>query len=259
MTITETLGEELRDAVRANISSEEEGGAVNRLIDAISDSMAPASTSASHHGGFDSGLLWHTVCVWRIAKGLFLGGMPAMNDTFSILAQSLGSEKWPAEKAAANLNGTTLGSLLKVCIIHDMNKIRTLNGTPFYVPNILKSGKRSEPKPWEVSDDANPIQTIQRFVQQVSLSSDHPGAPQSAATFLAMLDPNYITCRDGLVSLAVAIHFSPEMAKFITQSEKEAVIFHDGAYAGRSGISGKESVLQIILHAADMLASRFFC
>jgi hypothetical protein len=196
--------------------------------------------------------------MWRIAKSMAEHGALQMQSDFSMLRSSLAPSMWPVEKTSVELASFNLGSVLKVCVIHDLNKISTLENTPFYVPNILAKGGRSAAKPYEVSDDSNAIKTVQRFVQTLSLNSGDPDTAK-ASPFVALLDPEFVTYRDGLVSIAVALRLSPDIAGFLSDVEKRAVIFHDGAYAGRTGLTGKESMLQIIIHAADLLSARFFC
>ena len=75
----------------------------------------------------------------------------------------------------------------------------------------------------------------------------------------SLLDDDYISVRDGLVSLCLAYQLSPGLRGNLTEDEINAIVFHDGAYAGRTGLQDKETVLQIIIHAADLIAARFLC
>jgi hypothetical protein len=74
-----------------------------------------------------------------------------------------------------------------------------------------------------------------------------------------LLSAEGISVRDGVVSLAVAENISPGFYSFVSEQEANAIIYHDGAYAGRTGLAGNECLLQILLHAADMIAARLIC
>lgn len=87
---------------------------------------APASSSPGKHSAEAGGLAQHSLNVYRTA-GHF--AYAALNT------------------AELDLNGFW-NSLAIVCLLHDLGKMGD-HGQQFYVPNILKSGKQSDAKPWE--------------------------------------------------------------------------------------------------------------
>lgn len=82
-----------------------------------------APASSAYHGSEEGGLLKHSVKVCDIALGI---------------AEAVGYENTAAVIIAA--------------LFHDIGKIG-YKGKPNYVENILKSGKRSEAKPYEVNKE----------------------------------------------------------------------------------------------------------
>lgn len=108
--------------------------------------------------------------------------------------------------------------LIESCIVcglfHDLGKAGYY-GKSNYIPNLLKSGKLSDSKPYSTNPDRLPI-------------------PHQVAS----------------------IHI---LSKYIELSEDEtcAILFHNGLYTpdGRV-ISGKETPLMMLLHWADLWASR---
>lgn len=229
---------------------QEEKEAMGRLLDLIYSSEAPASSSSSKHGAFDGGLAVHVSHVYRLAKGMITGTATERSALITDI-QSVDEDR--CLLSTTQLSSCSLKSLFKVSVIHDLNKVRTIDGHPYYVPNMLKSGSRSAAKPWEISERSDPFASIRSYI---SSSSDEV---DQVAHFLEFLKPDFMEFREGLVSLAVAASVSPEIMLHLSQEEKNAVILHDGAYPSRSGLMGKESILQIVLHSADMIASRFFC
>lgn len=104
--------------------------------------------------------------------------------------------------------------LYLVCALHDLGKMGQF-GKPNYVENILKSGKKSEMKPYVVNPDLMNI-------------------PHE--------------CR----SIAIASSFID-----LNENEQFAILYHNGLYGDfRYEISGRESPLYLLLHFADMWASR---
>ena len=89
-------------------------------------------------------------------------------------------------------------------------------GKPLYVANILKSGKSSDAQPFKWNEDL--------------MTLDHE-----------------------IVSVI-------EASKYIelTEDEQHAIVYHNGLYStiGRYELAGKETPLQMIIHFADLWASR---
>lgn len=229
------------------------------LLDALYSSGAPASAAVTNHGAFDGGLTCHVHCVWEIARGLFGQAHPVMNSMALDLRPYLGEIQNKLTDVHKNISELNYESLFKVCVIHDFNKIQTLGRNPYYVPNVLASGKRSTAKPWEKAEDSDPLFATRKLIKDLSSQLTPGMADSTIIPFLQFLNPHFVSCREGLVSLVTALRISPGIAPFLNDTEREAIILHDGAYAGKTGLIGKESMLQIVLHAADMLASQFFC
>ncbi|WP_353096363.1 HD domain-containing protein [Tissierella praeacuta] len=107
-------------------------------------------------------------------------------------------------------------SIIIVGLFHDIGKSGYFNKDN-YVPNILKSGKQSDAKPYEVNKDLLKI-------------------------------PHEIS----------GIHI---LSKFIKLTEEEvfAILHHNGAYGTTwYELKNNERPLQMILHFADMWASRVY-
>lgn len=109
-------------------------------------------------------------------------------------------------------------SLTIVCLLHDLGKCGDY-GKKLYVPNILKTtGKQSDKKPWERNKELSNV----------------PHAFRSVIMAERWLD--------------------------LTEDEEYAIMYHDGLYDRETGgmavIQGHETKLLMLLHWADMWASR---
>ncbi len=224
----------------------ERGPIYQPIVDALIASDSPASASNSTHGGFEKGLLVHTVRVFQVATQLASGGEKYLR-TFIGRKHPIVQDEEKYESLIGSINP---GSIFVASLLHDLNKLRTVCGNPYYVPNMLKSGVRSDKKPFEINKDVP-----SPFVYLAKLAR---GENVSSWTDVFACDTGVLV-RDGLISLAVAAQIQPELMNYITAYETDAVIFHDGAYAGRKDLAGRESPLQILIHAADMIASRVLC
>lgn len=178
---------------------------------------APASTAVRYHHAYDGGLADHICEVIRFAMSM-----------------------------SASLNGElpapSIESIITVAILHDLNKIGDSKGDAQYVPNISeKTGKRSEAEPykrdkekcrkWETGNME--IDSILKIV-----ASD---------------------LSDGEASIALLTKVSPDLFLDLSDSEANAIRYHDGGYGKAkyaAGYTGKEDLLAIIIHAADMISSR---
>lgn len=182
MSVKEEIIRELQDTEREGIED---------LIDAMEKSgffTAPASTQ--YHGAHEGALAEHSKNVLDCARSLAIAW--------------LGKKWW-----SANKNSVVICSLL-----HDLGKCGQF-GKPLYVPNILKSGKPSDTKPYEQNKD------------------------------LMTLPHEVVSCI--------------EVTKFIdlTEEEQRAIAWHNGLYGCfKYDIQGKETQLYMIIHFADMWASR---
>lgn len=147
---------------------------------------APASTSKDKHLAEDGGLLQHSLNVLEVARDLNL---------------TLG-------------NPVTDESIVICALFHDIGKHYSFDNH-YYTENILASGKRSVPKPYEINKEIGSI-------------------------------PHEI------LSLQI-------LGKYIelTKDEYFAILHHNGMYGDlKYKLQGKETKLQMILHWADMWASR---
>ena len=130
-----------------------------------------------------------------------------------------------AERMNESLSASIRKDSLTICsLLHDIGKCGQF-GKPGYIPNMLK-GRATK---------ANP----------------NPDPVQSAAKpFIANPDLRYI---DHEVRSVVII------SRFIdlTEDEQQAILWHNGLYGPfKYEIQGKETPLYMILHFADMWASR---
>lgn len=149
---------------------------------------APASTQ--FHGAYEGALAEHSVNVLEYADKL--------------------ASKWLDKEEYKKL----YPSIVICALLHDLGKCGQF-GKPLYVPNILKSGKASDTKPYETNKD------------------------------LMTLPHEVVSCI--------------EITKFIdlTEDEQRAIAWHNGLYGCfKYDIQGKETPLYMIIHFADMWASR---
>lgn len=131
-------------------------------------------------------------------------------------------------------------SVITVAILHDLNKIGDSKGDDYYIPNHSeKTGKRSEAEPYKRDKEkCRKWSTGNMEIDSILKFSD---------------------LSDGEASLALLTGISPDLFLNLTDSELQAIRYHDGGY-GRakyaSGYCGREDNLAIIIHAADMVSSR---
>lgn len=186
------MGKELTpaDVIRDRLLSTKREG-IGELLSYMQDIgflTSPASTQ--YHGAYEGALAEHSVNVLEYAEKLgvaLLGG--------------------------AEYNKIQ-DSVIICAILHDLGKCGQF-GKPLYVPNILKSGKPSDTKPYETNKD--------------------------------------------LMTLPHEIVSVIEATKFIdlTEEEQRAIAWHNGLYGCfKYDIQGKETILYMIIHWADMWASR---
>lgn len=182
---------------------------------------APGSTSKNYHHAWQGGLIEHCGQIFRIARNI--------------------------HEALGPVVTCTLGEILNVATLHDFNKVCDPSGRPKYTDNLLKSGSVSEAKPFKVNAE---------YGVWGKTAADPMNLADSRALeyFLkhAELKPS------GRESLMTIRAFAPELFEKLNDSEKLAITYHGGAYeTSRFELAGKEDMLQIIIHAADMLSSRY--
>jgi len=215
----------------------------------------PAGTGGRTHGAFEGGLLEHSLMVIKVA--LALASDPLKNFFSLMIGDPTHFQKWKCDltETLPRFAAINTDSIVTAGLIHDLNKTCDFTGNAHYIPNILKSGKRSEPKPWEINKDAGAFKSLRAILSNIVI----PTELSKLQPLAYLLDDDAISVRDGLVSLCLAYRLSPGLNGTLSEDEINAIVFHDGAYAGRTGLQDKETVLQIIIHAADMISSRFLC
>lgn len=178
------------DIIRDRLMSTKREGMVELIsyMQEIGFLTSPASTQ--YHGAYEGALAEHSVNVLEYAEklGVALLGGAEYNEIQD--------------------------SVIICAILHDLGKCGQF-GKPLYVPNILKSGKPSDTKPFETNKD--------------------------------------------LMTLPHEIVSVIEATKFIdlTEEEQRAIAWHNGLYGCfKYDIQGKETILYMIIHWADMWASR---
>ena len=124
-----------------------------------------------------------------------------------------------AEKIARALLGTKGYNAIKndiiiTALLHDLGKCGDY-GKPNYIPNILKSGKQSDTKPFQTNSDLLYIDHEIRSVKLCTMFID------------------------------------------LTEQQEFAILYHNGLYGNfKYVLQGKETPLYMIIHWADMWASR---
>lgn len=173
--------------------------------------VAPASTSKRYHHCEEGGLIRHIRQVISIAECLGNCG---------------------------TLTEVTLDSIITVGILHDLHKVCDQNGQPYYISNVLQSGKVSKDKPYKINDQYGDFEESDDVKSYVFEN--------------ATMKPT------GHLSMMTVIKHAPELYKTLTEDEKFAIVYHGGAYeASGYTLAGKENKLQILMHTADMLSSRY--
>lgn len=115
-------------------------------MDEIGFFTAPAS--GGNHSHAEGGLAEHSLNVCHMAEKLSVCLIGGKNITEEIR------------------NAVTVSALL-----HDLGKCGDY-GKQMYVPNILKSGKQSEPKPWKVNKELLPLDHATRSIKLATLFID---------------------------------------------------------------------------------------
>ena len=196
--------------------TKEQADQVSKFLDSIMEELnsAPASSKVAFHEAYPGGLIDHIIRFINVGLSLNKDGI------------------------------VDNGSLVRVAILHDIHKCRDAAKNPYYVPNILKSGKQSDAIPYSCNEkyanylaDVEPDDSLQiKELCYLSQFDKYTGGQRSLALIYAMDKALYDT---------------------LTPDETQAIIYHDGGYGtSKYELGGKESKLQIICHAADMLSSR---
>lgn len=225
------------------------------ILDHLVQGRGPASSKHANHGASHGGLLLHTLDVLDIAS-LSKASLQTKLDMDTqestragVLQESMPGEYFEARRLA--WNEVTPESITTVAIIHDLNKVADFSGNVKYIQNVLKSGKVS---------DATPYKANENFAEWESVASYlSTNSSLGWMRVLLRLDlPGEVQVPSGLVSLAHAERLSSGIIDQLTAAEKQAIIFHGGLYekGDKTGFMNFEHPLTILIHFADMLASR---
>ena len=214
--------EKLKSYITTGCSAER-ATLLTNLLDTLGNNYlnAPASTSGSRHHAHKGGLIDHTIEMIELSAILQI-------------------EKF----------GVTNQEFITVAVLHDLRKAGDAAGAEYYVPNILKSGKVSDAKPYEISDVymKAPFPLTRDTLKGVSLN---------IADQYAYALANFMDLSDGEASLSLVYALAPDLSKSLSDQEIQGVEYHDlGFGKGRYKLGGKESNLVILIHTADMLSSR---
>lgn len=182
--------DELRQQIVADLQATNRDG-MEQLItymDEVKFFDAPAS--GGNHMAKDGGLAEHSYNVYRIADMMALGMMD-----FQSYCE-------------------IQNSIVIAAYLHDLGKCGHM-GKAFYTENILKSGVRSDAKPFKTNEDIlyipHEVISIAQITQRIELTED----------------------------------------------EYFAILYHNGLYGDfKYTINGKETLLYLLIHSADMFASR---
>lgn len=125
---------------------------------------------------------------------------------------------------AVSLHPVQDDSVIVCSLLHDLGKIGQY-GKPYYVPNMLKGrATKANPNPEPYQSDKKPY----------------------------IANPNLLVVDHEVRSLVIASVFI-----YLTEEEQQAILWHNGLYGPfRYQIQGKETPLYMLLHFADMWASR---
>lgn len=178
MSIKEKIIKLLKDTGRMGI---------DELIEAMEEGgFFTAPCSSDKHLSREGGLAEHSLNVYKL--------MLAVNDAFDA--------------------GIKNDSIVMCGLLHDLGKMGD-HGKANYVENILKSGKKSDAKPYTTNKDLIYL----------------PHEVRSS-----MIAERYI---------------------YLSEEEETAILWHNGLYGlFKYDIQGKETPLYMVLHFADMWASR---
>lgn len=226
--------ENIRAKVSQHCSPERRALLEPILVNLEINKACPASTTLSKHGAFEGGLLAHT----NVVMDLALGYAQALFNVMADQAEAGG------ELSTEQIEGE---GVVTAVLIHDLNKTQDLSGNKHYIENVLKDGKKSEKKPWKVNEAYDPLRAA---LNRLTMASDR--------SLVVLLMDQSIQYPSGLVSLAIAEQWSPGIVPSLTPEEKQAIVWHGSLYekGNKAGFVNNESLLQILVHCADMSASR---
>lgn len=126
--------------------------------------------------------------------------------------------------AISGLYPISIDSIIICSLLHDLGKMGQF-GKPGYIPNMLKGrATKANPNPVPYQSEKKPFET----------------------------NPDLLFVDHEVRSIAIASRFID-----LTEEEQQAILWHNGLYGPfRYEIQGKETPLYMMLHFADMWASR---
>lgn len=141
-----------------------------------------------------------------------------------LLEHSLNVEKI-ARNLAIHLGYEPIGSVSVAALLHDIGKMGQF-GKANYVFNYVKDGRPTKADP----------------VQKYKISETKPYTS----------NPNLLYVDHEIRSIQIASQYID-----LTEEENFAILYHNGMYSNfKYALNGKETPLQMIIHFADMWASR---
>lgn len=215
---------------------------VTKFIERHKDQIltTPGSTRKQYHHAYEGGLLRHILETYNLAFGMMQSVMERQGkDVSSTFCNFAPDGKWAS-------------CLLNVALFHDIHKVLDPMGQPQYVANILKSGSRSDAIPFKINPD---------YMSWEGSTATEILNPVDAGNCRALnwaLSSGEMTVKNGGVKslMSLAAH-APGVLDNLCDSEINAIKFHGGAYeTSKFELQGKEDLLQIVFHAADMASSR---
>lgn len=209
---------------------------------------APASSRAQYHHCYEGGLAAHIVEVYELAVGIAEGVVE--NNLASLDSANLVDSFAIGDDEFSMFHAISKEQIAMVSILHDIHKVCDVQDLPQYEANILKSGSVSDKVPYKLNKDC--------FAYKCFSPDDHPvSEPMRSIAWL--FQNNKLEIKNGGIrSLALIAAKTPELLEVMTPYEMDAIQYHGGAYeTSKFELAGKENPLTIIIHAADMLSSRF--
>lgn len=172
---------------------------IDDLLDYMEDEgFYEAPCSGSYHLAKQSGLLEHSMNVFRVAEKISI-----------------------ALYGAKNLTPEIKTSIQICALLHDLGKMGQF-GKPNYTPNILKSGEQSSAKPYETNKDLLPVDHEIRSIAIASMFIDMTEEEQFAILYHNGLYGNLRYVINGHETpLYMIIHFADMWASHVIETEKE--------------------------------------
>lgn len=141
-----------------------------------------------------------------------------------LLEHSLNVEE-VARKLAIHLGYEPIGSVSVAALLHDVGKMGQFNKAN-YVPNYIKDGKPTKAEP----------------IQKYKISESKPYASNSELLYVD----------HEIRSIQIVSQYLD-----LTEEESFAILYHNGMYSNlKYALNGRETPLQMIIHFADLWASR---